>query len=41
MILLSLQESLLFFNPTPEVKRQRMKRYTVPVDAQEEFESER
>ena len=31
----------LFWNPTPEIKQKRLKRYTVPVDVQGEFESER
>ena len=35
------QDTQLFWNPTPEVKQKRLKRYTVPVDAQGEFESER
>ena len=35
------QETELFWNPTPEVRSQRLKRYTVPVDQQREIESER
>ncbi len=38
---LLLQEPQLFWNPTPEIKRKRLKRFTVPVDAQGDFESER
>nr|XP_022335054.1 oxysterol-binding protein-related protein 8-like isoform X4 [Crassostrea virginica] len=34
-------ESHLFWSPTSEVKSQRLKRYTVPIDHQEEMESER
>ncbi|XP_064480394.1 oxysterol-binding protein-related protein 8-like isoform X2 [Ornithodoros turicata] len=34
-------EEHLFWNPTPEIRSQRLKRYTVPVELQEEFESER
>ena len=35
-----LQEEQLFWKPTPEVRSQRLKRFTVPVDEQGEFESE-
>ena len=35
------QETHLFWNPTPEIKQKRLKRFTVPIDAQGEFESER
>ncbi|KAK7486381.1 hypothetical protein BaRGS_00022429 [Batillaria attramentaria] len=31
----------VFWNPTPEVRGMRLKRYTVPVEEQHEFESER
>lgn len=31
----------VYFSPTPEVKRSRLKRHTVKDDAQEEYESER
>ena len=31
----------MFWNPTPEVKTARLKRYTVPIDLQGDFESER
>lgn len=31
----------MFWNPTPVMRKQRLKRYTVPLDQQEEFESER
>ncbi|XP_069132132.1 oxysterol-binding protein-related protein 8-like isoform X1 [Argopecten irradians] len=34
-------ESELFWSPTPEVKSQRLLRYTVPVDSQGDMESER
>ncbi|XP_033608747.1 oxysterol-binding protein-related protein 8 isoform X2 [Cryptotermes secundus] len=33
-------EEQLFWKPTPEVRSQRLKRFTVPVDQQGEFESE-
>ncbi|GFG28685.1 hypothetical protein Cfor_05970 [Coptotermes formosanus] len=33
-------EEQLFWKPTPEVRSQRLKRFTVPVDEQGEFESE-
>lgn len=36
-----LQESHLFWSPTVEVKAQRLRRFTVPVDHQEDMESER
>lgn len=36
-----LQESHLFWSPTAEVKAQRLRRFTVPVDHQEDMESER
>ena len=29
------------WNPTPEVKAHRLCRYTVPIDAQENYESEK
>lgn len=31
----------LFWNPSEEVRRQRLKRYTVPLGEQMELESER
>ncbi len=31
----------LFWNPTPEIKSARLKRFTIPINAQGEFESER
>ncbi|XP_076277423.1 oxysterol-binding protein-related protein 8 isoform X6 [Lasioglossum baleicum] len=34
------QESV-FFNPTPEVRRNRLKKYTVPIDHQSTWESEK
>ena len=37
----STAEQTLFWHPTPEVKSQRLNRYTVPVNQQGEFESER
>lgn len=35
------QEKQVFWNPTPAVRKTRLKRYTVPLDQQGEFESER
>lgn len=40
-VLLIVQISELFWNPNPEVKCSRLHRWTVPVEAQAEFESER
>ncbi|KAK0092849.1 hypothetical protein PV326_000457 [Microctonus aethiopoides] len=34
------QETVLF-NPTPEVRRERLKKYTVPIDHQSEWESQK
>ncbi|XP_067656218.1 oxysterol-binding protein-related protein 8-like isoform X1 [Haliotis asinina] len=34
-------EQELFWNPTPEIKSQRLKRYTLPIETQGEMESER
>lgn len=34
-------ETNLFWNPTPEIKSGRLKRYTVPIEVQMEYESER
>lgn len=34
-------EQQVFWSPTPQIRRQRLTRYTVPVDHQEEYESER
>ena len=36
---LQVRETL--WNPTPEVKARRLCRYTVPIDAQENYESEK
>ena len=36
---LQVRETL--WNPTPEVKARRLWRYTVPIDAQENYESEK
>jgi len=36
---LQVRETL--WNPTPEVKARRLSRYTVPIDAQENYESEK
>ena len=36
-----LQESQVFWSVTPEVKSRRLRRYTVPIEAQGDFESER
>lgn len=41
LVLLVIQISELFWNPSPEVKCSRLHRWTVPVEAQMEFESER
>jgi len=35
------QETTLFWSPTPEMKACRLKRSTVSLDTQEEFESEK
>lgn len=35
------QEEQILWNPTASIKASRLKRYTVPVDHQSEFESER
>lgn len=37
----SSNEPTLFWSPTPDIKSKRLKRYTVPVDNQDEMESER
>jgi hypothetical protein len=34
-------DTTLFWNPTPEVKEKRLRRYTVPLTAQTDFESEK
>lgn len=34
-------EEHLFWNPSPEIRSQRLKRYTLPIELQEEHESER
>ena len=36
-----LQDTSLFWNPTDEIKSKRLKRYTVPIEAQGDFESEK
>lgn len=36
-----LQETVLFWNPTNETKQRRLKRFTVPLESQAEFESEK
>ena len=35
------QEKTLFWNPSPDVKAKRLKRFTVPIEIQEEMESEK
>ncbi|KAK0183373.1 hypothetical protein PV327_001422 [Microctonus hyperodae] len=34
-------QETVFFNPTPEVRRERLKKYTVPIDHQSEWESQK
>lgn len=41
IVVLDEQEKKTLWNPTTEVKAQRLPRYTVPIDAQAEFESEK
>lgn len=36
-----LNEELLLWNPSPEVKSSRLKRYSVPIEIQQDFESEK
>lgn len=36
-----MQQENLFFNPTPEVRKTRLKKYTVPLENQGEWESEK
>ena len=36
-----MQQESVFFNPTTEVRRKRLKKYTVPLDHQSEWESEK
>lgn len=38
---MKLQQETVFFNPTPEVRRKRLKKYTVPLEHQSEWESEK
>lgn len=36
-----LQQESPFFNPTPEIRKSRLKKYTVPLESQGEWESEK
>jgi len=36
-----LQQENVFFNPTPEIRKKRLKKYTVPLECQGVWESEK
>ena len=36
-----MQQENVFFNPTPEVRQKRLKKYTVPMEQQGSWESEK
>ena len=40
-LILILQQETVFFNPTPEVRKKRLKKYTVPLEHQGPWESEK
>lgn len=38
---MTLQQESLFFNPTSEVRRKRLRKYTVPLEYQGDWESQK